>query len=117
MNVYLLAFLTIPIIAIFGHQALKFKYSLWWIFAFFMPIGWALFVLSHISYQSSLDELVRSTANPSDELLNEWQNDGAANVFALYFGWLISIVYFFVCFVVVKAGMDVINRIQNAHES
>jgi hypothetical protein len=42
------------------------------------------------------DELAKlaSTPGASDEIMDAAQNDGAARVFALYFGWAIAAFYF-----------------------
>ena len=40
-----------------------------------------------------LADLVRGQVNPSQELLDRWQSDGAARVFALIFGWLYGLLY------------------------
>lgn len=59
-------------------------------------IGWVLWGLQISARNEYLDRVVRSLANPdpNDPLVDEWQADGARNVFALYFGWAISTIYF-----------------------
>jgi hypothetical protein len=107
MNIFTFGFLLIPIAAIAANEVSSKKVSLWFIFIVYVLVGWLLWNLSVWWYFQQLDELVRSTPHPSAELLEKWQNDGAANVFALYFGWLFAAVYFLVCVVIVFAIREI----------
>ena len=97
MDPYLAAFLVIPIVALLAKESYQLKFSLWVVFIVYVLIGWLLVNLSVARHFDLLAQAVRDTANPSQELLDNSQNDGAANVFAYYFGWAYAAIYFVVC--------------------
>lgn len=102
MSLYLTAFLILPLVSLVAKESGELKLPLWLIFFIYLGVGW---LLVHLSVQSSLaniDGLVRNTPHPSSELLDEWQSDGARQVFALYFGWAYAAIYFLACLLVVK---------------
>jgi hypothetical protein len=113
MNLYFAAFLIIPIVILVAKESGRLSRSPWLIFFSNAVIGWLLIILAVDSSQRSLDDIVRHTTNPSDELLKQWQNDGATQVFALYFGWIYAIVYFLISYSVVKLGAVIIKKISN----
>ncbi len=98
MNIFDIAFLVIPVAALVAKESGKLKLSMWSIFIIYIAVGWLLVYLGVERYFASLDELIRSTPNPSEKLLNERQND-AKEVFALFFGWIYAAVYFLICLV------------------
>ncbi|MFN0277297.1 MAG: hypothetical protein ACKVRN_01715 [Pyrinomonadaceae bacterium] len=102
MNVFFIAFLLIPLIALSAKKLFGWNRSIWLIFFAWIPLGWMLWLLFVWLSHQQLAELVESTPNPPDELLDRLLNDGAANVFALVFGWAIAAIYFLVCLVVVN---------------
>ncbi len=97
MDPYLAAFLVIPIAALLAKESYQLRFSLWVVFIVYVPVGWLLVNLSVARHFELLAQAVRDTANPSQELLDNSQNDGAANVFAYYFGWAYAAIYFVVC--------------------
>lgn len=101
MNLYLVVFLILPVVALAVREYGKLKLSLWVIFFVYLGAGWLLVYLAAQSHLADLDELVRNTPDPSKELLDKWQNDGAKQVFALYFGWAYAAVYFLTCLSIV----------------
>ena len=97
MNIYDAIFLLFPIVAIIAKEMLKLKISLWIIFVVWVGFGWLLVNLATWRHYEMLDELMRNTPNPSEELVERWQNDDASQVFALYFGWAYAAIYFLLC--------------------
>ncbi len=79
-------------------------------------LGWLLVNLAIDSSHRSLDDVMSRTPTPSDELLSKWQNDGAAQVFALYLGWIYSSIYFLISYFAVKLTAVFIKKISNQHE-
>ena len=53
-------------------------------------LGWLTWFGSFAFYQQHIAELIERGA----ELPEGWDSDGAAGVFALYLGWMISLLYF-----------------------
>jgi hypothetical protein len=104
MSIYLLAFLLIPIAAISAREIFGWKRSIWLIFFTCVLVGWLFWFLSVWSIHQQLDEIVEGTPNPPKELLDRWQNDGAANVFAMGFGWVFAAIYFLACLVFVRTA-------------
>jgi 4-amino-4-deoxy-L-arabinose transferase-like glycosyltransferase len=101
MNIFHTAFLVFPIFAICVKEFFQPKISSWFVFIICILIGWLLWNLAVWQHFETLDALVRNTPNPSEELLDRWQSDGAPKVFALYFGWVFAAIYFWVCFSVI----------------
>ena len=97
MNLLIASFLVLPVIALIAKELGKLKLSRWSIFLIYVAVGWMLIYFAVERYFASLDEIVRNTPNPSEELLDRWQNDGAKRVFALYFGWFYAAIYFLGC--------------------
>ena len=102
MSLYLVAFLILPLAALAARESGKLKLSLWVIFFIYLGVGWLLVYLAVQSYLAGLDELVRNTPHPSKEVMDQWQNDGAMQVFALYFGWAYATAYYLTCLLIVK---------------
>ena len=66
----------------------------WWvIIPLLVVVGWAAYFLSVVTHFEQLQELVRTTENPSQDLLDEAYSDGGPLVFAALFGWLIALAY------------------------
>ena len=65
----------------------------------------------------SLEQLVAASPNPSDELLDRAQSDGASRVFALLFGWLFAAIYFAIWFGLFHIGQWVWKRFRPAKTS
>ena len=66
----------------------------WWLLIFLVLIfSWVLINSTVYFYYGYLYDLIESTSDPSQELLDEFGADGAKLVFALFFGWLYSCVY------------------------
>ena len=110
MNLFDVAFLIIPVAAIAAREFFGLKVSLPTIFLAFLAVGWGLVNLSMGRYFAALDELVRSTPHPSEELLEKWRNDGARRVFALYSGWALAAVYFAICLPLVYVARGLRRR-------
>ena len=109
MNLYFAAFLIIPVIALAAKESGTLKLAIWFVFVIYVVLGCLLVNLALDASQRDLDEIVRNTLNPSDKLLNEWQSGDTARVFASYFGWIYSSVYFYVCYCAVKLGTVIIQ--------
>jgi hypothetical protein len=88
------AFLVLPLVLLVLREKGTLKTPLWRIYLLYCLAGWLLINVSVQTYFASLDRLVESTPNPSDELLRKWSSDGAAQVFALFLGWAQAAVYF-----------------------
>jgi hypothetical protein len=112
MNPYLVAFLTLPVAAIVAKIFFKWRLSLWIIFFGCVLAGWGLAHLAVQQHFDNLDALVRSTPQPSEALLDALQSDGAAYVFAAYFGWVYAAVYFAVCLWLAYIAKFVVGRFQ-----
>lgn len=104
---FFIAFLLVPLIALSAKKLLGWNRSIWLIFFVWIPLGWMLWILAIWSAEQHMDDLLRSNPDPSKELLDAWQNDGAANVFALYLGWAIAAVYFLLCLIVINIIRDI----------
>ena len=63
----------------------------WWlILAMIVVLGWGLVVGTYVFYHLGINDLIAL-----DEALPEgWDSDGASGIFAVFFGWLLSIAYF-----------------------
>ncbi len=69
----------------------------WWLVILLITIlGWFFWLSAFVFYQLHISDLIAQGA----ELPDGWDSDGAAGVFALLFGWLISIIYFLPWFAV-----------------
>ena len=110
MNIFLAVFLMLPPAVIAAKEILKIKSPIWFIFFFCVVSGWLLANLAIWKHYELLDELVRNTPVPSEELLEQWQSDGAPKVFALYFGWTYAAFYFLLCLLL----LNVIRSIKSA---
>ena len=97
MNPYLILFLAIPLVAIVAKEIFKPKLSFWLIVIVYMAAGWGLANLAVDWHFSNLEAQLHSYKSPPAELLNKLQNDGAAYVFAYYFGWAYAAIYFLLC--------------------
>ena len=66
----------------------------WWLLIFLVLIfSWVLINSTVYFYYGYLYDLIESTSDPSQELLDEFGADGAKLSFALFFGWLYGCVY------------------------
>ncbi|MCU4653274.1 hypothetical protein N8I71_10545 [Roseibacterium sp. SDUM158016] len=66
----------------------------WWlIILLIIIVGWTTYFFTVVGHFEELNELVETTENPSQELLDEAYSDGGPLVFALLFGWLIALAY------------------------
>ena len=113
MNWYLFAFLLIPVIFLGAKEAGRIQSPRWLIFAICVLSGWLLINLALNSYQAELDQLIASQPSPSDELVKEWEHDGAARVFALIFGWAYAAIYFFVVLGTVRLVAALYKKVRN----
>lgn len=63
----------------------------WWMIGPLIAVlGWLAWFGAYFFYQLHIGELIEQGA----ELPEGWDSDGAAGVFALFMGWLISLLYF-----------------------
>ena len=109
MNLFTIGFLIIPIAAIAFREFSRRKISLWFIFFGYVFVGWLLWNLSVWWYFAELDELISHMPNPSSELLESRQDDGAALVFGWYFGWVFAAIYFLFCLVFDLVFRDIVD--------
>ena len=89
----LIGFLVLPglLLAI---RLLREKIMPWWLLILLVLIlSWGLLNSGVHSYYEYLFDLIESTPDPSQELLDEFGSDGAKLVFTLFFGWLYGCVY------------------------
>src|SRR4051812_32350978 len=100
MNCYLIVFLVTPLVLLTIRECLGRRLSVWPLFILYVAIGWLLINLALAASNSALEEAVRQ--NPTEELLNRLQNDGAANVFTFYLGWAYAAIYFCANLVVLR---------------
>ena len=63
----------------------------WWlILAMIVVLGWGLVVGTYVFYHLGINDLIAL-----DKALPEgWDSDGASGIFAVFFGWLLSLAYF-----------------------
>lgn len=70
----------------------------WWLtVTLAVAISWALLNLAVYFYQRHLYELLIAAGGPDsapEALIDEWQSDGARNIFTFLFGWLYGLIYF-----------------------
>ena len=97
MNPFWIVFLVIPFLALGARDFSKRRVSLWLIAIIYLVVGWGVVNLAVRWHFASLEAQVQNSASPSPELLDRLQSDGAAYVFAYYFGWLYSAIYFLLC--------------------
>ncbi|MCI0330655.1 MAG: hypothetical protein L0196_06850 [candidate division Zixibacteria bacterium] len=97
-------FLIMPPTFLFVHYRWKPRWHPVFLFLGFIVLGWLLLNVSHHLYYESLFLQVGATPNPSDELRDRMQSDGAANVFTLLFGWLFAAIYFTIWFALFRIG-------------
>ena len=97
MNPFWILFLAIPFPVLVARDVSKRRVSLWLIAIVYMAVGWGLANLAVHWHFSSLAAQVESSVSPAPELLDKLQSDGASYVFAYYFGWLYSAIYFLFC--------------------
>jgi hypothetical protein len=89
----LVLFLVMPPVLITLHAGHP-KYNPWLLVILLaMVFGWILVNASVHFYFRYLDDLVRSTPQPSQDLVDRLTNDGAPQVFAWLFGWLYGFLY------------------------
>ena len=66
----------------------------WWVIILLIIIlGWATYFLGVVTHAEDLYELVESTENPSQELLEEAYLDSGPLVFAAFMGWVVALAY------------------------
>ena len=58
--------------------------------------GWLAINACLWLYEAELGRIISNTSNPSAELLDKWQNDGAANIFTMILGWAYALAYLLV---------------------
>jgi hypothetical protein len=112
MNIYLALFLIIPITLVIAKELNRIQIPMWLIFLFYVPIGWFLIYVAVQAHFSSLDVLLMNSPNPSEQLLRNWENDGAVQVFTYYLGWLHSSVYFLLSFLAVKTVAAIVRKLR-----
>jgi hypothetical protein len=67
----------------------------WWLIGILAAsLGWVLSNLAVYFYYEQLGALLAQAGGGApQELIDEWQNDGAKRVFAFMFGWLYGLIY------------------------
>lgn len=66
----------------------------WWLLHFaVIGIGWVLVNAAVYFHYEHLGILLQATSNPSQEMIDTANADGAPRVFALLFGWAYGILY------------------------
>jgi glycerol-3-phosphate acyltransferase PlsY len=88
----------------------------WWvILPVIVVVGWAAYFLSVATHFEELQDLVRTTENPSQDLVDEAYSDGGPLVFAAFFGWLVALVYALPWFVIFLVATSLRNLIRRLH--
>ena len=65
----------------------------WWlILIVIIVLGWGLVVGAYLFYHLDIMDLI--SQGREDQLPEDWSNDGASGVFAVFGGWFFSLVYF-----------------------
>ncbi len=93
MNLFFAMFCFLPPALLVARTYSKRRISSWWLFTGFVLVGW---ILVNLAIWWRFEELAKLASAPgaSDELMDAAQNDGAARVFGLYFGWAYAALYF-----------------------
>ena len=89
-------FLLLPPILLWCHIRFPKRFTWPVVILLDASFGWALINASLHLYQNELARVVRETPNPSAELLEAMQTDGAANVFTMALGWAYALAYLLV---------------------
>ena len=80
-----------------GVRLAKPKRMPWWLLSILAALlGWVFSNLAVFFYYEHLDDLLAQAGGINgapEELIDEWQSDGAKRVFALLFGWLYGLIY------------------------
>ena len=96
INPFIMVFLLIPPIMIIGNTCREKRFSYWSLLLVFMIIGWPCVLFGIDWYYDGLAQIIDKTPTPPEEWLEILTADGAKRVFALFFGWLYSAIYFLV---------------------
>jgi len=73
-----------------------YKPAWWLILVIILFLGWGLVVGTYFFNQMSISDLIAQ----NKELPEGWDRDGASGLFAVFFGWLLSLVYFLLWLVI-----------------
>ena len=80
-----------------GVRLAKPKRMPWWLLSILAALlGWVFSNLAVFFYYEHLDDLLAQAGGINgapEELIDEWQSDGAKRVFVLLFGWLYGLIY------------------------
>ena len=82
----------------------------WLAAAVILAGSWLLAYAYTFFYYAHLDTLVLGNPDVSQELLDRWANDGAKNVFSVFFGWAYGAIYALPFYAVYKAACWFRNR-------
>ena len=108
-------FLILPPGLLFARNCWKPRIHTAWLFLGFAVLGWLLLnAYLHLSFEY-LARQVQATPNPSDELIDSLNSDGAVIVFTFLFGWLYATIYFALWFVPLRIGQWVWERGKVSH--
>ena len=89
----LVVFLTLPV-ALLAVRFLRPRWMPWWlVFPAVMVVGWIVVNAGVYFRYEHLGDVLRTTPNPSQELIDAATSDGAPRIFALLFGWAYGLVY------------------------
>ena len=114
-NPFFITFLALPPFIIFLRHIGKLRAPRWMISLGFVLVGWALLNLAVFLHFEMLGRLVENTANPPQEWIDEWTNDGGKRVFALFFGWSYAVVYFLLWYIAVWIATKTVCFFRKPH--
>ena len=111
MNIFFAMFCVLPPALLGARTYSKWRISSRWLFADFVLVGW---ILVNLTIWWRFEELARLASMPgaSDKLMDAAQNDGAARVFGLYFGWVYAALYFGAWALAYRVGASLYRRLQ-----
>lgn len=79
-------------------------------------VSWLLLFAADIWIDQQWFSLMERTPNPSEELIREFNSDGASKAATLILGLPFSLAYFLLCFLVVRSAQWFWGKVRNAQQ-
>lgn len=92
-NVPLFAFWTLPFISAVVHRKVGKRWTIFLLLIAYATLGWLLLFGALAWNDAQWSALLDRTPNPSEELMEQFNSDGASRAFTLLFGWPTSFLY------------------------